>query len=201
MKITLFFMILMSSVICSAGQTTTSPLDSVLINFEIEGEGVLKAKGSSPDYYIVEYKGKTAHELYTNVLSAVASIYKFPEKVLSKVEDVSITVSGTAIDVPVPKDESEINEVFPARNDYYGFDYTLNFLFKDGKIRINAPTFDSDHILWASPFDEGRYKLVAPVFPGRHFHDKNDKITIGFQKYINDLIVNIIKKSETINNW
>lgn len=192
MKKILFIIILITSAIHAVADVTASPLDSVNINFEIIDEGVLKANAPTPEYYILEYKGKTAHELYTNVLSAVASIYKNPEKVLNKVEDISISISGTALNVPVKDSETTTF--------YFAFDYNLQFLFKDGKIKINAPTFDAKHILSADLFT-GRYHPVADVFPGMHFHNPNDEFTIAFQSYLNNLIIDIIRKSETINNW
>ena len=114
-------------------------------------------------------------------------------------ENVSITVSGTALDVPVPRRVSEINNVFPQKNDFYGFDYTLSFQFKDGKVRINAPSFDIENILYANPM-EGRYTKVASHFKS-HFYSSSDIITVSFEKYLNDLVTTILKKSETINNW
>lgn len=170
------------------------------LKFYIEDEsGLLKTRGSG-DYYLLERNGKSASELYTNVLSAISTMYKNPEKVLSKVDNVSITVSGTALDVPVSKDASLTNSVFPQKNDYYGFDYTLSFQFKDGKIRVNAPSFDVDNILYSDVLDGGRYDGVAPTFR-KHFGITDDKINIGFEKYLNELVVAILKKSVTINNW
>ena len=198
MKNILLFLlfVLFATVINSFAQTT---IDSVRFYIK-DTSGVLKANNTD-NCYVVEFSGKSASELYTNVLSSIATLYKNPDKVLSKVDNVSITISGTALDVPVPKDASEIDSVFPQENNYYGFDYTFSLQFKDGKIRINAPVIDVESILWANIFNGGKYKLVAPQFAGIHFNNSSDKITISFQKYLNELIQTIIKKSETVNNW
>lgn len=163
-----------------------------------DSNGVFEAKGSE-NFYVIEYKGKSASELYTNVLSSISTLYKNPERVLSKVDNVSIKVSATALDVPVPRDAEDINNVFPQKNDYFAFDYTLSFQFKDGKIRINPPSLDTDKILYANPIDGGRYGAVAPSF--KHHFGYSSKYKIAFEKYLNELIVTILKNAEKVNNW
>lgn len=160
------------------------------------------SRTDSPDnYYIIEYNGKTASELYNNVLSSISAIYKSPDKGLSKVDNVSVSVTALA------EVETVVNDKFTALNK---FDYTLHFLFKDGKIRVNAPSFDSDNILH---FNElyGRWQKVPPSFSIQHFTGNDgdftritgeyDKFALSFEKHLNDIITEIIRKSETINNW
>ena len=200
MKKKLLTFALMLITLCGYAQDSNNEITLEKMKFFIkDNSGVLKTNGSD-DFYVLSYQGKSAAELYTNVLSAISTIYKNPEKVLSKVENVSLTISSTAMDVPVPKDADEINSVFPQKNNYYGFDYNLVFLFKDGKIRVNAPRFDVENVLWANVFDDGIYKPVASGFK-YHFGESSDKINIGFEKYLNNLVVIILKTAETINNW
>lgn len=163
------------------------------------GTGEMETSG--PDNFkVYNYEGKSASELYKNVISAISLLYKNPDKVLSKVDNVSITVSATALDVKVPRKKSSINDVFPQKYDYYAFDYTLSFLFKEGKIRVDAPFLDSKSILFANPIDGGLYSSVASRFV-YHLGIRNDDINISFENYMNELITTILKKSETVNNW
>ena len=197
MNRTVFTLVCMFITLCSFAQTSIES-----INFKIKDvSGELKASNNTDNYYVLEYEGKSASELYTNILSSISNLYKNPQKVLSTVENVSIKVSATALDVKVPRDESEINDVFPQKYSYWGFDYRLSFQFKDGKIKVNAPSFDADNVLHADSFTGGYYEPVAPVFPSLHFNNPSDKITIYFGKHINDIIKEILTKSETVNNW
>lgn len=164
-----------------------SPLDSTKIDFKISEPGILTCRNSTSNYYVLEYQGKSASELYTNVLSAISSIYNNPEKVLSKVDNVSITISAYA-EVITPNVNIDFVNIYH---------YNLQFLFKDNKIRINAPSFDSENIL---NYLFGEYNKVAPLF-SMHFNGSDDEFAKSLQTYLNSLIINIIQKSETINNW
>lgn len=177
-----------------------SPLDSVKIEFLTNGADGGFTSTNTQGFYVLGYEGQSAAQLYTNVLSAVYSMYKDPKKVISEIHNTFITISGFAIDVPVPKEKSEISTVFPLKNDYYAFDYTLKFQFKDEKIRVNAPALDAENILFMDVF-QGEYRKVALGFAGMHLGRRDDKICVHFEKYINSLINNILKKAESINDW
>lgn len=161
------------------------------INFKITQPGVLSRTDSQENYYIIEYNGKTASELYNNVLGSISSIYRNPDKVLSKVDNVSVNVTALA-------------EVQATLSSNYTclirFNYTLHFLFKDGKIRINAPNFDCDSIYDFDDFN-GRWHKVPSSFSDMHFSGRIDNFAQSFETYLNDIITKIIKKSETISNW
>lgn len=200
MKKGLFTFALTLITLCCYAQEGNNEVTIENIKFFIkDASGVLKTNGDD-NYYVLNYQGKSASELYTNILSAILTIYKNPEKVLSKIENVSITISGTAMDVPVPNEADEINSMFPQENDYFAFDYNFIFQFKDGKIRVNAPSFGIENILWANVFANGRYKPVAETFLN-HFGKSSDKYNICFENYINNLVVSILKKAETVNDW
>lgn len=195
-------LIIISFFLCILSASSHAQATSVEdVKFHIRDVSGLLKTDTAEDFYVVEYKDKTAAELYTNMLSAVATSYQKPGNVLSKVDNVVITISGKALDVPAPKDLDLINETFPAKNSYYAFDYVLSFQFKDGKIKVNAPTFSAENVLFANPFNNGRYTEVADRFPLVHFNNPEDEITICFEKYINDIIQALLKKSETVNDW
>lgn len=171
---------------------STSGQKASAIDFYFYGDnGQMKTDNENGTYYVLDYKGKTASELYTNILASVASIYKNPEKVLSKIENVSVTVSGFASDVEVKSDSYTY---------YYAFSYKLSFQFKDGRIRINAPSIDAQGVMFYNQFYDS-YRTVSDFWAYRNLSRRNYAANISFSKYLNDLIVEIINKSETVNNW
>lgn len=152
------------------------------------------------DYYILNYKDKSASELYESLLNSLSMIYHNPDMVLSKVENVSIKISAKAVDVRVPITSKNNNDDF-ITDEYYEFYYNLFFQIKDNRIRINAPSFDCESIYYSDISNNGRYKKVAPPFASSHFNTPYDEVASSFQDYLNNLIYQIIKKSENINNW
>lgn len=94
-------------------------------------------------FYVVPFKGKTAHELYADVLARIAHMFENPSFVTQKVEDKTIVVNSRrdgivrfieAVDIP----DANIHSKWSVQ---LSIDYRLEFNFKDGKIRINPPTF------------------------------------------------------------
>lgn len=90
------------------------------------------------NYKVLTFDGKTAKELYDIVHTNAMLFYKNPKDVLSVNEGVSISIRAYT--------ENLIGA--------YGAYYNLNFEFKDGKMKINAPLADDmdnsvvDHVLW-----------------------------------------------------
>lgn len=104
----------------------------VAFNFKILSDLTFKRKDGTNNFYVINFPKKTAHQLYMDILSHIASIYSNPDYVTSKVEDRTIVVNGYARDITSSKD---YGGSFIAID----LEYKLNFQFKDGRIRINAP--------------------------------------------------------------
>ena len=84
---------------------------------------------SGESYIVKEFPGKTAHELYNNMLTTLNNIYKGSDQI-AKVEDKSIVVDASER-LPLMKRHS------------YTVSYKLSFYFKDGKIKMAAPSVGS----------------------------------------------------------
>jgi hypothetical protein len=96
--------------------------------------GFVSETDTSKNYIVVELQNKSKADLFKQTLIYLNKTYRSPKDVISQVENESITVNGysnTAI----------------RRNKMHVFDmnYTINFEFKDGKIKINAPDFVLTH--------------------------------------------------------
>ena len=100
------------------------------LQFVLTPAGLKSASDTTKDYLVLEIPGKTKADLYTRMLLYLNKVYVSPKDVISKVENESITITGYASGVV-------------QRNYYHVFDinYTVNCEFRDGKIRLNAPTF------------------------------------------------------------
>jgi transcription initiation factor IIF auxiliary subunit len=135
--------------------------------------GFFNLQNTSQDFVVLEVDGNTQSELYQKVLLFLHSTYNSPKDVISQVEPVSITIngwSGKAI----------------RRNSMHAFDmgYSINFQFKDNKIRVSAPTFD----LTTFTDKTQRLELVANnSFTGSVLGIYNTKGTLKSEHAKNDL--------------
>ena len=95
------------------------------LQFILQKDGsFLTEEGDS--YKVLSFKGKTARDLYDIVHTNAMSYYKSPKNVLSVNEGVSIAVRAYT------------DELI----DYYGGYYYVCFEFKDGKMKVVAPSAD-----------------------------------------------------------
>lgn len=97
--------------------------------FDMQPDGMFLTKDGN-GFAVVEYEGKTAHELYQMIASNISSAYNDPSKVMSGVEDTSIKVRAYCSSLVQKKVLLTFNG---------GGHYQLEFKFKDGRIRVNAP--------------------------------------------------------------
>ena len=84
-------------------RTTVSQPTKTTFEFKIQWDASFKKEGEN-NFYVVNFGRKSAHQLYMDVLSHIASIYKNPDYVTSKVEDRSIVINGYAGDIAFFKD-------------------------------------------------------------------------------------------------
>lgn len=135
------------------------------------------------DHIVIDYEGRSAHDLYSDYLSVVNSISTSANSV-QVVEDKSITLYNHC---------SHFNQY--GGNDYYfTFDYRLQFQFKDGKVKVCAP--------W---LDEKSVRFVREGLIRDNYHpDLTDALRTGenaFSGYFNNLITDIIHKVDKVNEW
>ena len=162
------------------------------------------------DYTVVDAPNVKKMDLYKNVLNAINTIYKNPQKGLSVVEGESISITAYEEGVLPIKLSNGLGKTLRK----YDLSYKLTFLFKDGKIRINSPDFEAKRYVegtyrgasgWTG--DEwvtlnlkkvGKSKLYLFEDDGKvRFEDAYT----GLNNHFNSLLKQIIEKSNKINNW
>lgn len=169
-------------------RTTVSQPTKTTFEFKIQWDASFKKEGEN-NFYVVNFGRKSAHQLYMDVLSHIASIYKNPDYVTSKVEDRSIVINGYAGDIAFFKDHW---------GDYYsaGFKYRVEFQFKEGKIRINAPTALDLYAEGSSKTKKySDYDPTTNVFFNL-FSTEANSVKNEIDKYVNTLISTVIYGSK-----
>lgn len=123
--------------------------------FELQPDGMFLTKDGK-GYAVVEYEGKTAHELYQIIASNISSAYNDPSKVMSGVEDTSIKVRAYCSSLVQKKMILTFNG---------GGYYQLEFKFKDGRIKVNAPYIEREIVYDSQPPQYANfYDIVAKWF-------------------------------------
>ena len=105
--------------------------------FKLTPQGFVSNDNS--DFTVVNVPNAKQMDLYKNVLNAINTMYSNPQKGLNVVEGESITLTAYE-EKALPVRHSAGG--FGKGNYKYDLSYTLSFLFKDGKIRINSPVFE-----------------------------------------------------------
>ncbi|WP_461534250.1 DUF4468 domain-containing protein [Sinomicrobium sp.] len=173
-------------------------------HFTLTPEGFVAQDKS--DYVVIEKPGKTQKELYLSVLNTLNTMYKDPKEVLSLIEGESITVKGYEENAIVHRARPDIISIGkPSYN--YDVSYSITFQFKDGKIRVNRPDFECRR-WWENFGSWGSLPLLGKngfsIFNSnkrKYGEIRSQESYNGLIKYFNDLINNIIQKSETVNDW
>ena len=129
---------------------------------------------------------KSAHQLYMDVLSHISSLYRNPDRVISKVEDRSIVINGYADEVAYFKDQEYTTSM--------SFKYRIELQFKDGKIRVNAP--DLPEIYTSSAWGERKLSSYPTKYIGYLFGGETSAMKKEIDKYINAIITAIVYGSK-----
>lgn len=136
MKKLFFFLCLLCSTIFVNAQNQ--------VNFKMQSDASFKSEDGR-DFIVIPFEGKSVQDLYKMVNINVTTQYVSAKNVLNSVENEVISVNGIKDGVAIKKNKNEKNSHFkqrkPVENTVYTFSfrYVLNFRFKDGKIRIDAP--------------------------------------------------------------
>lgn len=161
------------------------------INFKSNEKGFFKTE-SGTNYYVIPVAGKSAHDLYNDLLCRVARIFKSPENVTEKmVEDRAIIVNAQV---------NELVEAYGGVREWFDFFYRFEFNFKDGKIRVNAPDIIGGRIRMGA-----RTLQHASFFPDNFvltqlIKDDATKVPI-VENYLNEILTYIVYGNPEDENW
>ena len=99
-------------------------------HFILTPVGFRNSNDSTMDYTVLYIPGKNQKELYNSALLYFNKTYISPKDVISKAENQSITINGFAA-----------NAIHRNNMHVFNMNYTVNLEFKDGKIKMSAPSF------------------------------------------------------------
>lgn len=116
--------------VCLLALSTGSALAQ---SFTLTANGFVDEKNTEKTFVVIEATGTQAG-LYNKAKAYLTSIYRSPKDVLSEAAPDLITVNGIETDA-VQKKAMGMVAVS------YDMNYTLTIRFKDGRIRVDAPTF------------------------------------------------------------
>jgi len=174
-------------------------------HFTLTPEGFVSENKSN--YTVVNVPNVKQADLYKNAVNAISSMYKDPKKVLSLVEGESITVRGYEENAIQFKDKLSPIQIGKATVKY-DISYTITMLFKDGRIRLNAPTFECRRWIESQRYTSGwgYLHLKRQKSSQTGIYDQKGKIISqeaydAVNTYLNALLKEILEKSNKINNW
>lgn len=174
--------------------------------FNLTENGFVPAIGDNAKFIVIDKAGQTQEELFNQVKSYITASYVSPKDVLSENGTEMITLNGVS-DGDVQCKKGFV--MLPFRTNY-----TIVFLFKDGRIRINCPIINS---ILAESYTlggqlSGSYQLTLTknddvlggreqiaVFKGKGKTTKGAKESI--EKYFNSLIENIVNYNPSEEEW
>ena len=84
------------------------------------------------NYTIVQFAGKSAHQIYQALFINASEVYKNPK------QKVIITIDGSSINIRA----YDTKLTFREQGEYLSGYYTLHFDVKDGKVKVDAPIVD-----------------------------------------------------------
>ena len=134
------------------------------------------------NYIVINREGRSAKDLYSDYLSVVNSI----------------ATSANSVQVDDGKSITLFNHCsycafYEGSDYYYTFDYRLQFMFKDGKVKVCAPWLDNNSVRLRN--DENGIDMP---------NNPIDALRTGinaFSDYFNKLITDIIQKADKVNEW
>ena len=99
--------------------------------------GFVDDKNKEKNYVVVTFDSLSQKKLYTEVLKFITTSFKSPKDVLNEVENEMITIRGVQL-----KKIGIGMRVGKAYTFVYDIDYNITISFKDGRIKIDAPSFE-----------------------------------------------------------
>ena len=172
-------------------KTIASKPKKTTFDFKLQFNATFKKDGEN-NYYVLDFGKKSAHQLYMDVLSNIASIYRNPDRVTSKVENRSIVINGYADEIAWYKDLYDYTTSV-------SFNYRIDLQFKDGKIRVNAPTLQEIYTSSASGnktlSDQGSVAIGM-----NHEFGTHKDVFETIDKYLNMVITSVVYGSKD-DDW
>ncbi len=168
------------------------------VEFKVYPDGSFRTEDGK-DFVVVEFEGKSAHEIFQELSVNVNSMYNNPSKVMSTVEDASIKIRAISDLVKTRRLGIPI---------YWSGYYQLEFQIKDGRVRVSAPFVETYLNDGAPKYNERKFKkLVGSFFTdGEVKENKMDEyatLNLKFFYLINTILGTLQKEinDESEEDW
>ena len=164
------------------------------VNFKLQSDGTFKTVDGN-DFVVIQQKGKSASELYNEVLQSVTLQYNSAKDVVSKVDNSVISINGISSDCITLSGMLGVKVVFSIQ-------YILQFQFKDEKIRVEAPVLSrlfSDKTPDIKPISG--WLKVQNVFKKDKPNPKKQSTIDDFENTLNGLINRILMSKKVEEDW
>ncbi len=122
---------------------TTTTVKKAPVEPSANGKFKFNVKGflcdiDQKDFVIVTAPGKSASDIKSSILSSLSDMYNTPSKVISTLGDNIINVNAYT------SNAFEIHNInLPLYFKRYSLTYNIKIEIKDGKIKVNTPTFSN----------------------------------------------------------
>ena len=167
--------------------------------FVLTPNGFVDKNNSEKKFIVFEFEGKTQEQLYNSIIMTAGKTFVSPKDVISKIENKQITLNTI------------ISKCVLADNKFQGgwdLNISLVFEFKDGKIKIEAPSVNSITNIISNKYSKmfiSNPNASAFLFEWSIF-DKNDKLKNKraketLEKTTNDIIQTFIVKIKDQEVW
>lgn len=154
------------------------------VRFILNENGEYRTKDGE-DYVVVPFEGKTAKEIYNEIVSNVFSFYNDPNEVMSGLDGVSIKIRAISNKIVYA------HPTLMGRKRHSGY-YQLEFKIKDGRVRVSAPHVE-DKVWWVNHNNCREYSSFRKAV-GSHF--KNGELK---KKRADQYNVVVAEMNNTIN--
>lgn len=163
--------------------------------FKVTPDGIKTENGDS--FVIVKVEGSSQKELYQRCESILMKEFVNPEKVLSRQPYNMITLHGVYPDAVQYSNDGTS----------YDVDCTITFMFKDGKVRIDAPVIekltDYDYGITDTYLAKGGSRFSTGAF---YLYKKDGtpraaETIANLEKWVNQTICEYKKKLQINEEW
>ena len=104
------------------------------VNFKLNTDCQYEVSGTNKNYYVFQYEGESQASLFNKTLIGVTKTFVSAKDVVSKVENSLISINSThRIEYYLAGIVKVVNNVT----------YVVEFEFKEGRLKVNAPTIVS----------------------------------------------------------
>ncbi len=160
-----------------------------LVYFKLTPNGYF-ASDNDKEYIIVPFEDQNAHQIFQQLSVNVNSLYKNPSKVMSVIDDASISIRAFDDKITFIKD-------LVGKKFWLSGYYNLNFEIKDGRVKVSAPKIDKEMVRTINSLREKYfYELVKGWFKDGVVKEKSKKQVEYTEANMNLLINTILGKGQ-----